>query len=272
MKSVEAAEDMVEILQNKNAATRFQILVEIAAGGQGIQQKQIAARLGVTPQAVSEYVRRLTEDGMLISVNRSGHRISPSGVNWMLKVLRELQGYVTAVQQAVTGITVCAAIADADIKRGQRVGLLMRDGLLYATLSLNGNARGTANSNAKQGEDVGVADIEGLVDLDQGSVDVFQVPGIAKGGTAQADLSKLKAGIPPDRQVGAIGIEALAALRRIDHEPNYIYGVTEALIEAAQCGLSFVVVVTDDAILELLKRLEEEKISYRLVDVTHPSA
>jgi putative transcriptional regulator len=42
---------MVEILQNKNSATRFQILVEIAASGPNIQQKDIATKLGVTPQA-----------------------------------------------------------------------------------------------------------------------------------------------------------------------------------------------------------------------------
>ena len=41
---------MVEILQNKNSATRFQILVEIAASGPNIQQKSIAAKLDVTPQ------------------------------------------------------------------------------------------------------------------------------------------------------------------------------------------------------------------------------
>ena len=36
---------MVEILHNKNSATRFQILVEIAASGPGIKQKSIAAKL-----------------------------------------------------------------------------------------------------------------------------------------------------------------------------------------------------------------------------------
>ena len=50
---------MVEILQNKNSATRFQILVEIAASGHSIQQKSIAVKLGVTPQAISDYIRQL---------------------------------------------------------------------------------------------------------------------------------------------------------------------------------------------------------------------
>ena len=49
---------MVEILRNKNLATRFQILVEIARSGPNIQQRDIAGKLGVTPQAISEYIKQ----------------------------------------------------------------------------------------------------------------------------------------------------------------------------------------------------------------------
>lgn len=43
---------MVEILRNKNVATRFQILVEIAAMQPTIQQKDIARRLDVIGNAI----------------------------------------------------------------------------------------------------------------------------------------------------------------------------------------------------------------------------
>jgi putative transcriptional regulator len=76
---------MVEILQNKNAATRFQILVEIAASGPNIQQKNIAARLGVTPQAISNYIQQLVEDDLIVSTGRSHYRVGTKGVNWILK-------------------------------------------------------------------------------------------------------------------------------------------------------------------------------------------
>jgi putative transcriptional regulator len=258
---------MVEILQNKNSATRFQILVEIAASGPGIQQKRIAAKLGITPQAISEHVRHLVAEGLIVSTGRSSYRVSTQGVNWMLKMLRELQGYVAVVQQAVTNITVCAAIADSDIKGGQQVGLKMKDGLLYATARINGNARGIAASSAKQGEDVGLSNIEGLVDLSRGKVTILQIPNIQKGGSGQVDLKRLRAYMAESQQVGAIGIEALAALRRAGIEPQYLYGVTEAITESAQCGLSFTVACTDDALLDLIKRLEEEKLDYELVNL-----
>lgn len=55
-------EAVVGILQNKNSASRFQILVEIATHGPGISQKSIAAKLGFTPQAISDYIHQLPEE------------------------------------------------------------------------------------------------------------------------------------------------------------------------------------------------------------------
>ncbi len=257
---------MVEILQNKNASTRFQILVEIAASGPGIQQKGIAAKLGITPQAVSEYIHQLVNEDLVIATGRANYSISTRGVNWMIKVLRELRSYGSRVEQAITNITVCAAIAEIDINQGQAVGLKMMDGLLYATSQINVGARGTAVSSVRKGEDVDVSNIEGLVELVSGRITIFQVPAIQKGGSRQVDLEMLKERVTGNEQVGAIGIEALITLRRIDIEPRYLYGVTEAAIEAARCGLSFVIVCTDDAISGLLKRLQEEDLNYQIID------
>ena len=61
---------MVEILRNKNLATKFQILVDIANSGPNIQQQDIAKRLDVTPQAISDYVRQLVKEGLLTSNGR----------------------------------------------------------------------------------------------------------------------------------------------------------------------------------------------------------
>ena len=258
---------LVEILQNKNAATRFQIMVEIAASGPGLSQKSIAARLGVTPQAISDYIHQLVAEEMVLATGRSNYRLSTRGVNWMLSMLRGLRAYIAAVEKAVTNITVCAALAEGDFEPGQKVGLKMKDGLLVATAEADGGARGVAVSRASQGDDVDVADIEGLVELVRGRVTILQVPVIRRGGSKQVNLEKLKASVNDWTRLGAIGIEALISLRRIDIEPRYFYGVTEAAIEAAQCGLPFTVVSTDDAVSELIRRLQEKGLEYTLVDV-----
>jgi putative transcriptional regulator len=182
-------------------------------------------------------------------------------------VLREIRSYASLVEQAVTNITVCAAIAEGDIRKGQAVGLKMKDGLLFATSQINTGSRGIAVSTVKDGEDVDVSGIEGLIELIRGRVIILQVPVIQKGGSRRVDLELLKTRVTNAGQVGAIGIEALVSLRRLDIEPRYIYGVTEAAIEAAKCGLSFVIVCTDDAIPGLIKKLQEENLDYELIDL-----
>ena len=67
--------------------------------------------------------------------------------------------------------------------------------------------------------------------------------------------------------MGVRGIEALIVLRRIGIEPHYLYGVREALVEAAYSGLSPLVVCVDDEIPGLLQRLEEAHLDYRLLDL-----
>ena len=259
---------MVQILRNKNLATKFQILVQIAANQPNIQQKDIARKLDITPQAVSEYIKEMVKDGSVTSDGRSIYRITTEGVNRVLKALRELRGYLTFVERVITNITVCTAVADHDLSQGQVVGLNMKHGLLFATDALGKAAKGVAVSNARKGEDVGVSNIEGIIEFEIGRITVLEVPGIQRGSFRNVDLARFKKELDRKELVGAIGIEALITLRRIGIEPHYLYGVTEAAIEAAHSGLSFLILCTDDDIPDLLKRLEQQNLSYEILDLS----
>jgi putative transcriptional regulator len=253
---------MIEILQNKNSTTRFQIMVEIASTGPNIYQRTIAAKLGISPQAVSEYIRQLTEEEMIIALNRSSYRISVKGVNWMLKMLRELSDYKEAASKAIAIVTTCAAIAENDLKKGQPVGLKMKEGMLYASGRIENDASGVAVNAASKGEDVGISNIEGIVKLTQGMVTILEIPSIQDGGSGRTDLKKLKKNTSVGTRIGAIGIEALAALKKVEKNPDYLFGVAEAAIEETKCGLSFTIVCTSDAIAGLIKKLQESDREY----------
>ena len=255
---------MAQILRNKKLATKFQVLVEIAANQPNIQQRHIAQRLGVTSQAVSEYIKELIKDNWLTSDGRSRYRITREGMNWVLKSFRELRVYSTFVEKALTNITVCSAVAGCDLSQGQVVGLEMKEGLLFATDASGKAATGVAVSNARKGEDVGISNVEGIVPLEIGEVTILRVPDIQRGGSQNVDIARLKKELNHEVLVGTIGIEALIALRRIGIEPDYLYGVTEAAIEAAHSGLSFCILCSDDEVPSLLKRLEEKNLSYKL--------
>lgn len=262
---------MVEILRNKNLATRFQILVEIAHSGPNIQQRDIAKRLEVSPQAVSDYVGQLMKEGLLASGGRSRYRLTSEGTNWIIRIMRQLGEYETFVRQAVTNVTICAAIAEDDLVKGQTVGLEMKGGVLFATRRVKDGARGVAFSGASKGEDVGVTSIEGIVRLTRGKVTVIDIPTIDGGGSRLVDPSHLKNAIKKHQHIGAIGIEALVALRRCGVEPRYSYGVIEACIEAARCGLPFLIVCTSDATRSVLSRLDEGGLDYDVIEVAGDS-
>lgn len=247
--------------------TRFQILVEIASGGPNIQQRDIAKKLNVTPQAVSDYIRQLVTDGLLVSDGRSKYRITSEGVNWVIKVLRELRDYDTFIEQAITNISVCTAVADIDLSKGQTVGLEMKDGVLFATGKVDKGAKGIASTAARAGEDVGVSHIEGIVELKIGKVTILKIPNIQRGGSKIVDMEQLKNVISDSKLVGAIGIEAMAALRKLSIKDVYSYGVTEAAVEATKSGLCPVIVCVDDEIPSLTRKFGEENIDYELVDV-----
>jgi putative transcriptional regulator len=257
---------LTQVLRNKNLATRFQILVEIAANQPSIQQKDIAKKIGVTSQAVSAYISKLEKDGWITSDGRSRYRITKEGVNWMLKSLRELQQYSTSAERVLTNITTWAAVAETDLKKGQRVGLVMKGGLLYASANIANGAAGLTSGTAKAGEDVGITDIEGILALNIGQITILEVPTVQDGGSRKVDPAKLKQAMTKGALTGAIGIEAVVAMCQNGIEPDYLYGVTQAAVEATRSGLQFIIACTAGASPALLQRLNEENIKYTIVD------
>ncbi|MFP3975005.1 MAG: winged helix-turn-helix transcriptional regulator [Dehalococcoidia bacterium] len=258
---------MARILRNKNLATKFQILVEIAANQPNIQQKLIAAKIGVTSQAVSEYVKELLEEGFVVSEGRSRYMVTREGVDWVLQMAREMSDYSAFVGRAITKATVCAAIAETDISNGQSVGLKMMNGLLYAIEDTGIGARGVAICDAKAGGEVGVANIEGIVEFSYGRITIVKVPGVHRGGSRNVDLEGLKRLVGQGNFVAAIGLESLCALRQIGVTPAYFYGVKEAIVEASYSGISPVVVCVDDQISGLIERLGNESLNYEIQDL-----
>jgi putative transcriptional regulator len=259
---------MAQMLRSKNLATKFQILLEIAANQPNIQQRDVARKVGITSQAVSEYIKELIKDGWLSSQGRSRYRVTPQGVDWVVRMSRQLQSYSAFVAKVITDISISAAIADSDLSTGQTVSLYMKDGLLFASATTGDEgARGIAVSGAKKGEDVAISNVEGLISLESGKITLCQVPNVQKGGSRKTNLPLLKSETSQGVLVGAIGIEALVALRRIGIEPDYLYGVGEAAVEAAHRGLPFLIVCVEDGVSMLAQKLDEENLDYQIVDL-----
>ena len=261
--------NMAQILKSKNLATKFQIMVEIAAHQPNIQQKDIAPILGITSQAVSEYVKELIKDGWLSSEGRSRYKVTKEGVDWILQMSRQLHSYAWFVSKVVADISTTTAIADSDLSVGQPASLYMKDGLLFASDVISGKgAKGIAVTEAKKGQDVGIRNVEGVIKLEPAKVMIVKVPNVQDGGSRSTDLARLEREVKGSRLVVVMGTEALVALMQIDVKPDYVHGVREAAIEAAYCGLSFLVVCSDDKVAILVQRLKEENLDYQIRDLS----
>lgn len=266
-------DEVAEILRSKNLATRFQIMMEVAAHQPNIQQKDIAPRLGITSQAVSEHMKELIKDGWLSSEGRSRYRVTREGVDWILQMSRQLHSYAWLVSRVVADISISTAIADTDLSVGQRAFLYMKDGLLHASeVAGAGGATGLVVTGATKGQDVGVRDVEGIVELETAMVTIGKVPQVQDGGSRSTDPARLADLTGGARLVGAMGTEAIVALRQIAVKPDYLHGVREAAIEAAYCGQPFLVVCSGDRVSVLVQRLEEENLSYHIVDLSRSAS
>jgi len=109
--------------------------------------------------------------------------------------------------------------------------------------------------------------VEGVIKLETGKVTIARVPNIEEGGSRNTDLVKLRQEVDRAKLAGAIGVESLVALKQIGIKPQYLYGVREAAIEAAYCGLPFLIVCVEDVLSAVTQRLEEEDLNYGIVDL-----
>ena len=260
---------MVNILQSKRESSRFQILVEIAAHQPNLRQKEVAERLGVTPQAISEYIKELVANGLVTTDGRMRYSITKEGVEWLLEGAAELKRYARVVMEdIISHVSVWTALAEADLVEGERVSLEMRGGLLYANRKEGIEASGITISDARAGEDVGVSDLKGLISLDEGVIIVAKVPRVQAGGSRKVDVNTLKTLVSGEKMIGALGVEALVALRKAGREPDVIFGAKESAVEAAFHGINSVIVSVDEQVPSLLERLESEGLKYELVDLT----
>jgi len=257
---------MVDVLDSKRAATKFRVLVEIADRQPAVNQGEIADAVGVTSQAVSEYIRELVDEGFVDKEARSRYRVTKQGVDWLFQQAADVRRFADHVTEDVLGsMQEDAALATDDVESGEHVSLFIEEGLLRATPGDAGPATGIATTDAGAGEVVGVTGFTGIIDLEPGQVTVFQVPpirsehpeGSAKlaDATAEADI------------VAAAGVEAVASLRRSGASADVTVAAGEVAADAAGRGLDVVVVATTDLGGRVTDALRDAGLSYEVDDV-----
>jgi len=258
------------LLRSKREITRLQILVEIAEHQPAIRQQEVAQKLGVTPQAVSEYIRELVEEEMVAAQGRGHYSVTRSGIEWIQSQAEVLDAYARHIRRdVIQQVSTWTAIAATDLREGERVGVYMQNGFLYASREPR-SAMGRAVSDARAGEDVGVARLSGLIDHTEGVVHVCKVPRIERGGSRRVQKDLLRELVKDAGIVAAVGLEGYVALEQIGRRPDMFFGAREGVIEAAFHGIDCAIIIVDEEFTDFLKRLEGVGLTYTLHDLASP--
>lgn len=258
------------LLRSKREVTRLQILVEIAEHQPAIRQQEVARKLGVTPQAVSEYIRELVGEEMVAAHGRGHYSVTRSGIEWIQSQAEVLEAYARHIRRdVIQQVSTWTAIAATDLCEGEPVGVYMQGGFLYASREPR-SAMGTVVRDAREGEDVGVARLSGLIDHTEGVIHVCKIPRIERGGSRRVRRDLLRELVQDAGVVAAVGLEAYVALEQIGRRPDMFFGAREGVIEAAFHGLECVIIIVDEEFTDFLKRLEGVGLSYTLHDLISP--
>jgi putative transcriptional regulator len=129
-----------------------------------------------------------------------------------------------------------------------------------------GSATAVAVTDAAAGRDVGITNVEGVVDYELGTVTIVSVPQVQNGGSSAVDpdrLSKLAA----DHDLIAVGgAEAVVAADAAGLDPDVRFGSSAAVQEAATKGLDTLLLVSTDLLSAHTDKLREQNLSYEVVD------
>ncbi len=258
------------ILRDKRRTTELLILLELASRRPS-RLRDVAGSLGITVQAVSEYLLRMAESGLVRRVP-GGIRATHEGVRFLHEGFRELRSSLDREMESLPIVESTDAVAKVRLRAGQRVGLFMQDGQLVADTRPS-SSEGTASAGAQPGDPVAVEDLTGIVELRPGRITAVVLPAGAGTGRAAPDPAALRAGVRAVRadRIGAMGTRAVAAARSLKMRVDLEFAVPLAATAAALRGLDVMVLLPPDGLPELelavetANRAAEERIALRVV-------
>lgn len=260
------------VLQNKRNATTYQILVEIAERQPAVSQQEIADEIGVTAQAISDYLQELVSEGYVDKQGRGRYEITKEGVDWLITqtdALRKVTAYVA--EEVLDHVDIETAIAATPIEEGEAVSLTMRNGVLRAHSGNTGSATAVAVTAADPEEDVGVTNFEGVIEYDLGTVTVVSIPRVQDGGSSAADPAVVGSLAASHDLLATDGAEGLAAATAAGFDPDIRFGTTAAVQQAATKGLDVLVLATAPSVPGYADALRERNVSYEVIDPVEDS-
>src|SRR5208283_5567518 len=160
-----------------------------------IKQKESADTMGITIQAISKYFKKLTKEGLLeAGSGRADYHLTQKGIGKLHDDLKSLERYVTFIKSEIKIEHAWPAIATQPVKAGQTVGLIVKEGVMH-TVDPNSpvtELKGIAMADAAVGEDLGLRNLQGKMNLKHGKILIVKLPSIRQGGSRAVNIAKIQ--------------------------------------------------------------------------------
>ncbi len=207
--------------------------------------RTIAARLGVSVQAVSHSFRSLKRRG-LVEFRDGRYRPTVAGVDWLHFALGSVRDDLAARLDRLHIVRTTRAVAAEAVRAGEAVRLEIADGILTVRPGGGPGSRGRAHGAAAAGELVDVGELEGIVPMPVGRLWVIPVPAGRLGDKTLVPELRAALGRAPAAPLFAHGLEAYHALRQADPDRSIgRFGVAAAVVEASRLGVDSTLVAVD---------------------------
>jgi putative transcriptional regulator len=250
----------MKLLLSRKDTMKLLILSELI--DKRCNQRDIARKFGLTPQAISEHFKDLIAEGFVMVVHKGFYEVTEKGVEWLNKNLLNLHIFSDELVRKLYSKSL-VALAVGEIDEGEQIKYWFQDGFIYAESNEQGN--GVAMTSASDGEDVLIKPTSGFELPKKGEIVIVKVPDVGGGGSRKMNQSSFRDFIKsrPRSIVVAIGIEALVACRKIRIEPIF-FGAKDVCVEAAHHGSGVIVACTESLLDDLLRRLIEEELKFEI--------
>ncbi|MCD6467927.1 MAG: winged helix-turn-helix transcriptional regulator [Thermoplasmata archaeon] len=228
----------MRVLREKSLATKLLLLLEILSR-KPAKLTYLADAVGITPQAVSDYIKRLIQEGFVVQ-KEGRYYVTKEGVDFVHSNLLELKRFTEERIRHLNIIDRCLALAGGDVKKSERVGLFMKKGYLIAFPRKKSSSTGVALRDARIGEDVPVGDLEGIVRHRLGDFYVIPLSYSIERGSRDVPVDKVERLLNKIKyDVLAVGdVVALSVVKRLRRKPDFEFAPMESSLDAVKRGLS----------------------------------
>ncbi|MHB8361827.1 MAG: hypothetical protein ACYDAO_09610 [Thermoplasmataceae archaeon] len=216
------------------------VLIKIYHGEKSITP--IARELMITIQGVRYYINDFLKKGFI----NENMEITKVGVEFIQKNLSWMKDFIADdIDELYVG-TKWEAIADDPIKTGQKISVYMQDGYLHASGKLLSTPKANATNDAQTGMPVIVDEIDGLIEIKSGSVDIYYLKEESIRNFAQS-TEKIKKIIYENQgaTIGIVGETIKTVFSTIKNVKPLEFSAIEGAFESSIRGLNSIVFMSE---------------------------